>query len=83
MHVLLLLFNRMYHYYHIVYFYVTEAITNVKMVDIASTLTAYLKDAKARVARKNKASDHEICDLDGRVKSRHKCKRNLSDSDSD
>ena len=42
----------MYHYYHIVYFCVTEAITNVKMVDIASTLTVYLKDAKARVARK-------------------------------
>ena len=55
----------MYHYYHIVYFYVTEAITNVKMVDIASTLTVYLKDTKARVARKNKASDPEICDLDG------------------
>ena len=50
MHVLLLLFNRMYHYYHIVYFYVTEAITNVKMVDVAYTLSVYLKDAKARVA---------------------------------
>ena len=83
MHVLLLLFNRIYHYHHIVYFYVAEAITNVKMVDIASTLTVYLKDAKARVARKKKASDHEMCDLDGRVKSKHKCKRNLSDSDSD
>ena len=64
--------------------FVAEAITNVKkMVDIASTLTVYLKDARARVSRKNKASDHEICDLDGRVKSKHKCKRNLSDSDSD
>ena len=49
------------------------------MVDIASTLTVYLMDAKARVARKNKASDHEICDLDGKVKSKHKCKRNLSE----
>ena len=83
MHVLLLLFNCMYHYHHILHFYVTEAITNVKMVDIASTLTVYLKAAKARVARKNKALDHEICDLDGRVKSKHKCKRNLFDSDSD
>ena len=83
-HVLLLLSNRMYHYCRIVYFYVTEAITNVKMVDVASTLTVYSKDAKARVAGKNKASDHEICDLDDRVKSvKHKCKRNLFDSDSD
>ncbi len=74
----------MYQYYNIVYLYLTEAMTNVKMADIASTLAVYLKDAKTRVARKNKASDHEICDLDDSVSSiKHKCKRNLFDSDSD